>query len=58
MTEGTPKHAKEFFLKVKETYNENDEVNVDTFTELFENELNKKLTIDHIADIFKVMVKF
>ena len=51
-------HAKEFFLKVKETYNENDEVNVDTFTELFENELNKKLTIDHIADIFKVMVKF
>ena len=54
MSIGTSAHAREFFKKVEETKNEKDEVNLDTLTEMFEKELNKKLTIDHIADIFKV----
>ena len=52
MAEATLEYAKQLFIKIQETSNDNNEVNIEIVKKLFSNELNKSLTDIHVKNMF------
>ena len=52
MAEATLECAKQLFIKIQETSNDNNEVNIEIVKKLFSNELNKSLTDIHVKNMF------